>query len=271
MKRRTCQWSQQTPRQQPGQRPGDPRGFTLAELLVVITIIMLLVAIVVPAVNRAVAGAYAAQTLSYIKGLETGIASYKRDTGYLPGQNVQETSASLPGDARSGLDSRTYTGSQVLAACMFYYRYSVIDSPTLRRDLSLSNWPYKQKFYSNYYYNPENPDDPRNTLVTKGNWTNVLSDGFPIYTARPICYYLSRKGRTGAGQFRYDDNAAHMYYKSTPTSSPVSTTAAANQSQMNTWVENHSPGTKVINDGTYLLIGAGVDRKYFTSDDALKR
>ena len=268
MAKRTCQWSQRALRQ----RPGDPRGFTLAELLVVITIIMLLVAIVMPTANRATAGSYAAQTLSYIKGLETGIASYKRDTGYLPGENVQETSSSLPGDARSGLDNGTYTGSQVLAACMFYYGYSSIYSSAIRLNLTLSTHIYRQKFYSNYYYNTENSKDSRNTLLTKGNWTNVLSDGFPLYMAMPICYYLSRKGVTGAGQFHYDDNAAHMYYKSTPTSSLVSKTAAANQSQMNTWAENHSQeGTPVINDGRYLLIGAGVDRKYFTSDDTLNR
>ncbi|MDP7162376.1 MAG: prepilin-type N-terminal cleavage/methylation domain-containing protein [Phycisphaerae bacterium] len=268
MEKRTCQWSQRSLRQ----RPGDPRGFTLAELLVVITIIMLLVAIVVPTANRAIAGSYAAQTLSYIKGLQTGIASYKRDTGYLPGENVQETSSSFPGDARSGLDSETYTGSQVLAACMFWYGYSGISSPNLRRDLTLASYPYRQKFYSTYYYDTENSKNPRNTLLTKGNWQNVLSDGFPIYAAMPICYYLSRKGQTGPGQFHYDDNAAHMYYKSTPTSSLVSKTAAANQSQMNTWVENHSQeGTPVINDARSQLIGAGADRKNFTSDDTLNR
>ena len=60
-------------------------------------------------------------------------------------------------------------------------------------------------------------------------------------------------------------HSAQVRRNSSPTSE------ATSQSKMNTWVENHSPATQVINDGSYLLIGAGVDRKYFTSDDTLRR
>jgi prepilin-type N-terminal cleavage/methylation domain-containing protein/prepilin-type processing-associated H-X9-DG protein len=55
------------------------RGFTLIELLVTISIIAVLVTISIPATNRVLHSARAAQCMSHLKGLGTGLQVYLAD------------------------------------------------------------------------------------------------------------------------------------------------------------------------------------------------
>ena len=55
------------------------KGFTLIELLVVVAIIALLIGILLPALSRAKKAAWMAISMSNIKQINTGVASYKSD------------------------------------------------------------------------------------------------------------------------------------------------------------------------------------------------
>jgi prepilin-type N-terminal cleavage/methylation domain-containing protein len=61
------------------------KGFTLIELLVVVAIIALLIGILLPALSRAKKAAWMAISMSNIKQINTGAASYRSDNdGYMP-------------------------------------------------------------------------------------------------------------------------------------------------------------------------------------------
>lgn len=208
------------------------RGFTLIELLVVIAIIGLLATLFLPALGVIKDRAKAAKARVRIMELLQGCSMYKRDTGYYPGQ--------LYPDELTGSNG-SYTGSQVLAACMFNYRYADINKAD----------PGATEGHASL-----NPSD---LIFLKRQ--NTLSDRFGSSVASgamPLLYYPSRLGVSGLDQYKEGDNS--LYTAGTWTG---------------TAFRQYIKSTKILgagsttphNDGEFLLIAAGSDREYGTAYD----
>jgi len=218
-------------------------AFTLIELLVVIAIIGLLATLFLPALGVIKDRARAAKAQARIMELSQGCNMFKRATGYYPGQLDSDQ---LAGSTPAG----PYTGSQVLAACMFEYSYDKIgdaDSGATEGYASLS------------------PSD----LISVESRRNTISDRFGSSVANgamALLYYPSRLGVTGLNQYKEGDNAAYTGGVNWPT---AGATKGANDfekyitSQKISGVNSTTP----YNDGEFLLMAAGSDREYGTAYD----
>ena len=252
------------------------RAFTLVELLVVISIILILIGILMPTVLTAIREGYAARTMSYIqKNLVVGADNYKHERGYYPGQDTK---------AQGHLRNGTYTGSQILAACLF--QYANADPPAANNDpyayilstniTNQSSFPSPDVNRAYASYKKEYLADVR-VKQEDGSYgnpiRNSLADGFPGPKAMAILYYPSHTeidtaatGKDPRDQFRYADKEVYM----TAETSEIYD-ANDNDAQNNLKAEITSSGFSGIlrpyNDGMYLLVGAGVKRKYFDDDD----
>lgn len=213
----------------PGQATCAGRGFTLIELLVVIAIIGLLATLFLPALGVIKNRAKDARARVRITVLSQGCSMYKSETTYYPGQLY-------PNQLTKS------TGSQVLAACMFNYRYADINRPdpgATEGHASLS------------------PSD----LITVKGMRNTLSDRFGSSVssgAMALLYYPSRLGVTGLGQYKASDNKAY-------------TAGAWSGTGFTQYIKSQKifgvGSTTPYNDGEFLLMAAGSDRMYGTNFD----
>jgi len=205
------------------------RGFTLVELLIVISIIVLLVTILTPALNAVRRSAMAARSSARINELSNGAGTYYQDNGNLyPGQRYPK---------KLGSGSGKYTGSQILAARLFGYAYTKINTAD----------PGGSGVYA-----PVIAGD----LVTVNGKKNSISDRFSKDSPKAILYYPSRLGKTDLSQFVEGDNAAY--------------TGAAKWTSFNDYIKNTniSAASNIpYNAGKFLLIAPGGDREYGTEDD----
>ena len=209
-------------------------GFTLVELLVVIAIISLLATLFLPALGVIRDRAKAAKTHARIMELSQGCNMFKRATGHYPGQ--------LDTDELTG-SGGSYTGSQVLASCMFDYDYADIgnaDPGATGGHASLS---------------------PADLISIEGK-LNTMSDRFGSSVsggAMALLYYPSRLGVSGLNQYVEGDNAAY-----TGGVTWAGTTFAEYiKSQKILGVASTTP----YNDEEFLLMAAGSDREYGTAYD----
>lgn len=202
-------------------------AFTLVELLVVIAIIGLLATLLLPTLSAIRDRAKAARAHGRIIELGNGANMYKKATGYFPGQ--------LHADQLAG-----YTGSQVLAACLFDYAYDAI----------VAGDPNGSEEYA-----PLQPDD----LININGRRNTISDRFgknEASGAMAILYYPSHLDATGLGQYKEGDNAAY--------------TAGATwtfQNYIKSCKIDGDSSTTPYNDREFLLMAAGTDRQYGTAYD----
>ena len=225
--------------------PGSTRaaGFTLVELLVVISIILLLAMLLMPTVQTYITQVYLAKSATMIRSLHDGAMVYKERNKRFPG----EIKDPVMGDIRQKMYSGQLTGSQVLAACLFNIEYKDLNSTIGSHDIDAS------KTYAKY--KPE-------YLIDYEGKKNSLSDGFPPDKAMPILYYLSSNSlaqRNKPDQFEYRHNA--VYLKNQSSVRPPT------RSHLISWVQARATSTsRVLNDGQFILIAAGLNRMYIVAD-----
>ena len=202
----------------------NQRGaFTLIKLLIVISIIVLLAGILTPTISAIIKTAENTRAKTRIRALSDAAEVYQNDHDYYPGQlypNMLGTSA--------------YTGSQVLAACLFGYGYSNISDAN----------PLANSDVSTYYADCKTAD-----LIEISTRTNCISDRFSK-NPLPILYYPARAGLAGLGQYAYGDNS--------------NLTSDWNETSFNEFITDSRFGasTTPFNSGSFLLIAAGMDRDY---------
>lgn len=214
------------------------RAFTLIELLVVIAIIGLLATLLLPALGVIKNRAKAARAQARIKELSDGAYMYKEATGYFPGQLYPEKLAGSGG---------LYTGSQVLAACMFNFSLDALNPEPTEEYASLR------------------PDD---LIEIKGR-KNTISDRFgrtEADGAMAILYYPARLDSTGLNQFRELDNDAYTS-GSTWDNRPGGAAGSPFQQYIRNYTLYGASSSTPYNAGEFLLLAAGSDRKYGTVYD----
>jgi len=238
-------------------RPLGSRGFTLVELLVVISIILLLAMLLMPTIQMIIRQVYAVSSTKMVRRLHDGALAYELETKLLPGEKKDTKVPGGTGDPRLAMNNGDITGSQVLAACLFNIQYDQLDL-----DFSLPG-------------NADNIDaletyavfDPKEDLITYVTKTgakirNSISDGFPNRKAKPICYFLA--SNTAAyvnkvSQFRLTDNMAYM--------DDLTGDLSAQQLIFEEWIQQKAKSpTTVFNNGRFILIAPGLNRKYLVHD-----
>ena len=258
----------------PARRPAPRRGrlaMTLIELLVVISIITLLISILVPAFGKVKQTFARARSQKRVVELSAGITQFAADhKGLYPGQLDTSKIGYVNGAGPP------YTGSQVLALCMFFQTdASGTPDPNYLAD------PNK----GSAIYAPCNAQDD---LFTFNGKAGTIWDQFSLSDKGAICYYPSRLGMTGFSatdnncQFSESDNSA---YTDNPTvGAPPQ--PLKHPPTNNNWVNSggNSAGNGsmcakggylgvadnknfVVNPGKFLLLGAGPDGIYGTPDD----
>ena len=231
--------------------PFGPAGFTLIELLVVISVILLLAMLLMPTVQMIIRQFYAGRSAVMVRRLHDGALLYKEKTRFLPGEKPDTKVPGGTGDPRRAMDARSLTGSQVLAACLFNIEYNELDldfsdpNNAKRIDASKVYATFKPEYLLNY------PGLP-----------NSISDGFPKGKAKPICYFLARNTAAYVNkvtQFRFTDNYKYLYDQG---SNP-----AVSQTTLQNWVTTRMPTPhQVLNNGGFILIAAGLNRKYLVDE-----
>jgi prepilin-type N-terminal cleavage/methylation domain-containing protein len=207
---------------------GVARGFTLLEVLIVIAIISILVVIAVPSIFKARQQAYLAHSRARMSALEDGLTAFHA----FDGRNF------FPGQDSRGLNAlKSMTGSELLARAMWTPREEdYLDSDTPEGYPSGVYTGHSEEYDMEYEGATPLPSD------------QFGSDPMPIlyYPARP-----GTVGRNADAQYKYNDNK--------------SITTDADQSDFYDFITFQD--SQPYAPGEFLLIGAGMDRRYFTQDD----
>ena len=212
------------------------RAFTLIELLVVIVIILLLVGILAPAVMSAIRQAQVARAQTRIAELTQGIAGFRSEKNYYPGQY--------------GLDG--LTGSQKLAEELFGPN---LDEPNIRYASCTLDSDHKKSDL----FDP-NVVSPNYCSMSRPNSISDRFGGRPM----AILYYPARQGGTGVDQYVEADNAPYFVNNAQADDS----FDGWYKGSFGAFITDTRVGGRPYNSGTFLLMAAGMDRKYGTEDDA---
>ncbi len=245
------------------------RGFTLIELLTVIVIIVLLVAILFPAISAVTRTAYDSRTQARIHELAAGAIAYKNDCGFYPGQ----ASAS-----NIGVD---YTGTQILAWCLFtdvliddggvsYPNRFTLGDDTIRYDGQNRNLRYNAQPVPKPKYAPVKEGD----IATYDGVPTTISDRYGADKALPILYYPSRLGDTTLGQYIVADNWAYqqdggniVWHHEEEDVYPANSLEGSFWRYIKDRRFNGNDSGTPYKTGEFILIGAGQDRLFGTADD----
>lgn len=227
--------------------PGARRsGFTLIELLTVIVIIGLLLTILVPSIQAIVKQSYAAKTQSRIDQISGATNTYYIDQNrmYYPGQQFLFNGGTFcQGAIVFGTGNRA---TECLALALFNVKNgagTTRDSFKPKAAVNTNGYlPYSEDFFT----------DPNGTGV-------IIADCFP--DAMPILYMPSHTIVNQAldnttGQFLWADNG-----------DPANVNSINSCSYDPSVYWNNSALNSARNNGTFLLMTAGVDRTNGTQDD----
>ncbi len=228
---------------------GATGGFTLVELLAVMSIILLLLGMLMPTVVTIMESRHVHRCSYYVSALGRGAESYwTENRNYYPGQ--------LDSSVLTG-NGGPYTGSQVMAARMFGYGYDKISHDNPEPSSKYVKYNAGMLFDPNDMY--------ANSGYGGGDRPNTLSDGFP--DPLPILYFPSRRGKTGLGQYKLADNNDYQHRKDDDWRYPW----GRSQNTFEAYIENEDhPDTSTgipYNDGEFLLIAPGRNRRYGDDDD----
>jgi len=268
-------------RQDRGRR-GRREGFTLLELLTVILIIGLLVSILMPAITAVIGMSYEMLTVARIKELKDGAELYHTEFSFYPGQKYPEQLEGSGGN---------YTGTQVLMACLWDYKYVNINepmqdnpllSPNVLQPNPVSRFAAIRKVIrrdaiAGAATSLEIPD-PR-IFGEVSNRPNTFLDDFPA--PLPILYFPMRIGKTTPEEaYLYNDNQDYVedgrifgnYRARMEKDAGWDMGAYSAEMQAEFYSSTYASEVRGTirprtSDGEFLLIGPGPDRLYMTGDD----
>lgn len=211
-------------------------GFTLIELMIVIVIMAILALILTPTIMKVVQVADNNRSQAFIQKVTVAAGSFKSaNDGRYPGQeDVGLLAGSTP-------QAGPYTGSQLVAARLFGYPDSEIDST------GGVNPTNKYLHYRS------------DLLVDQASRKNSLADGSA--TPNAMLYFPSRLDVTAPTDcYKWDDNSAYV-------------TEAGAETLFNQHIVNTKLGANVTRrEGGILIIGTGANDRYFepSENDDLK-
>ena len=245
-------------------RSQQAKAFTLIELLVVIAIITLLISIVVPSFGRFKDMAKSTVAQSRVVALNGACELYFNTYHMYPGQDTNSLTRLDPGGAGH------LTGTQVLLRALLDFDVSETNS---------ASWTRRS--------NPRNLIDLTVADLTGTDWSTVdLTNPVNItatvdhYTKEmPILYFPARLAVSPGVANIYKESDNDTYFVNGKTSDwgePEDNVAADPDAKTKTnfvkFITNPAAGIGGSNvapyrEDSYLIIGAGIDRKYFSTDD----
>jgi len=227
------------------------RAFTLVELLIVILIIVVLVSILAPAVMTAIKLGHVAKAETRVKEFDGAAECFKMAKKYYPGQRDTDK-------------LNLYSGSQVLAAQLFEYGFASINgNPALShkylRPMMVKNKQgvidhRKSGLFDPSKINPNYCHDSR---------PNTPSDFFGV-GPMAILYFPARETGAGLAQYVEADNSPYLVNNGKPDDSFDGWLGGSFGAFIR---DKRLGGNQPCHSGRFLLLGAGMDRKYGTKDD----
>ncbi len=236
-------------------------GFTLVELLVVISIIALLMGILLPSIGMAIKIAANTRTSARVAELAGGCNMYFTENGYYPGQGFP--------DELKGSTGGSHTGSQVLAASLFGYTCSDINTVVPDTIASSKYAPLKRDTTFG------GKKDDLQEIAGQDNtiWDRNKTDRAPM----AVLYYPARLGESGLGQYKRDDNFDYKNKDEDDDGNPDDIlwkseevpNGAGTQDAFWKYIKDRRFGQSdtPYHPGAFLIIAAGKDRAYGTKDD----
>jgi len=275
------------------------RGFTLVELLVVIGIIALLVGILIPVVSRVRTAAYGANTKALMQKISAACSTYQLTFNAYPGimPNLAYTDPPSLGSQFSNPGAyTTFTQGEDLVVTLagglkaaggkydFDPQY-LGQGPTNFNPL---NGGQAHAAFISADPNDITPKDAAGTYTISSN-TDLnqpfvkdspapeFMDKFP--DPRPIIYARANRGAMSVAggskiiSANYDPSCHYNFAAIKPYVNTADTTetlgGGPSKPEVVTYFTSEQSTTAAKFAGTYILIGAGPDRKFGTSDDIL--
>ena len=271
-------------------------AFTLVELLVVIGIIALLLAISMPAYHVIRTQAKTTSMKSTIASISMGLEQFKNEMGYYPGSSMG-TMRTIDADGDGSGDAPGNdpdTGAHHLANAMFgidmlgynknhyYYVDPATGEPSPRQELyvnaeNLNVINFRRLADLDAANGTTDCVDKKVVLGLPANWDNlnpIIADDFKQNRPRAILYYRARPNKfsivsanlaaPGDGIYNPNDNAAFWGAASDAGFFAEFASYAHNPVSSVGWGDATA---RPYNKDSFLLISAGPDGLYGTSDD----